>query len=244
MIATDGPETPELPAYKNLVTRALHAFSTAQSKGSVAFHLTKNIPAAAGLGGGSSDAAAALRLLARLWDLSAADIRSVAASLGSDVPFFLRGGAQVASGRGELLEPLPDTGPVGLVIATPPIAVPNKTARLYAELRAAHYSDGTATQRLARKIRRGLQPAAEDYVNVFDAVADSVFAGLSEFRRRFERVVGRRALLAGAGPTLFAVRDDLDDRLDIQDVRTGLARQGFKAIAASTTSAELSTATG
>jgi 4-diphosphocytidyl-2-C-methyl-D-erythritol kinase len=68
------------------------------------FRLVKRIPAGAGLGGGSSDAAAALRALQRLFDLDC-DLRPVAASLGADVPFLLTGGAAVATGRGEALAP-------------------------------------------------------------------------------------------------------------------------------------------
>ena len=78
----------------------------------------------AGMGGGSVDGAAALALLARLWELSPAstELHDMAAELGSDVPFFLHGGTALALGRGEVLQPLP-TSPLWLVLVRPPVAV-------------------------------------------------------------------------------------------------------------------------
>jgi 4-diphosphocytidyl-2-C-methyl-D-erythritol kinase len=121
------------------------------------------------------------------------------------VAFFLRGGAQLASGRGELLEPLPDPPRVRLVLLTPPLALARKTARLYAALRPEHVTDGSATARLASKLHDGGTPGPADYMNAFDGVADAMYPGLIRYRLRLEKVAGSRALLAGAGPSLFAV---------------------------------------
>jgi 4-diphosphocytidyl-2-C-methyl-D-erythritol kinase len=91
----------------DLVTRASIALEEATGRSLPArFRLVKRIPAGSGLGGGSSDAATALRALARLYDLDV-DLAAVAAGLGADVPFFLKGGALQAEGRGERLCPLP-----------------------------------------------------------------------------------------------------------------------------------------
>ena len=96
----------------DLVLRAQRALEAASGRPLPArFHLLKRIPVGAGLGGGSSDAAAALKALARLYpaavDPARVDLHAVAAQLGADVPFFLRGGAALATGRGERLEQLP-----------------------------------------------------------------------------------------------------------------------------------------
>jgi 4-diphosphocytidyl-2-C-methyl-D-erythritol kinase len=93
--------------------------------------LAKKIPIGAGLGGGSSDAAATLVLLDVLWGLhlEPSEIRALAAEIGSDVPFFLTGGLALASGRGETIRPLPDLVDCGVVVCTPPIQV--ATADVY-----------------------------------------------------------------------------------------------------------------
>jgi 4-diphosphocytidyl-2-C-methyl-D-erythritol kinase len=87
--------------------------------------LEKNIPLAAGLAGGSADAAAVLRGLNRLWGLGLklAELENIGAALGSDVPFCLRGGTALATGRGEALAPLPPLPSVWVVLAKPPVAV-------------------------------------------------------------------------------------------------------------------------
>lgn len=89
-------------------------------------HLEKHLPHGAGLGGGSSDAAAAMRLLDEELELglTEGDLRAAAADIGSDVAFFLAGGAAVCRGRGELVEPLPATGPGALPRLTMLLAVP------------------------------------------------------------------------------------------------------------------------
>ncbi len=95
------------PDQDNLVLRAARAFSQAGGTGGAAFRLYKQIPVAAGLGGGSSDAAAALRIMARLYPDAAVDLPEIARNLGSDVPFFLSGqSAAWGRGRGERLEPM------------------------------------------------------------------------------------------------------------------------------------------
>ena len=89
-------------------------------------HLEKTLPTDAGLGGGSSDAAAALRLLCNLWELDCSRdcLQEIALALGSDVPFFLYGRAAHATGRGERLCPMPDYSmPFTLVVAVPPVHV-------------------------------------------------------------------------------------------------------------------------
>src|SRR4029077_688420 len=87
-------------------------------------HLEKRIPSPGGLGGGSSNAIAALIGLVRLWDLDpATELQGIAAELGSDTPFFLYGGTAAATGRGEIVKPLSDIGADSLLIVTPDVQV-------------------------------------------------------------------------------------------------------------------------
>ena len=140
-------DDPSLPAgADNLVFRA--AVRLAEAAGvrrGARIRLEKRVPAGGGLGGGSSDAACTLRLLAALWrlDASEADLVGVAADLGSDVPFFLFGGEADVSGRGERVEALPDSTPASLLLLVPPFSV--STAAVYRE----YGGRGTLPARLA-----------------------------------------------------------------------------------------------
>jgi 4-diphosphocytidyl-2-C-methyl-D-erythritol kinase len=95
--------------------------------------LEKRVPMGGGLGGGSADAAIALRLLARLWEIpeDPGRIEAIAARLGSDVPFFLTGGEAEVTGRGEVVKPVEDSAPADLVLLVPPFGV--STAAVYRE---------------------------------------------------------------------------------------------------------------
>ena len=127
---TIGCRTPQVPAGRaNLVWTAASALWEALGRrgepAGAGVVIRKRIPAAAGLAGGSSDAAAALRGLCRVWQASpaAAWLRGVAAEIGSDVPYFLAGGAALARGRGEQIRRLPDLEPLWVVLARPAFGI-------------------------------------------------------------------------------------------------------------------------
>lgn len=129
---------------ENLVVRALALLrDRAGVDAGARVVLTKRIPSGAGLGGGSSDAAAALRLANQAWRVHwpLSHLHQVAAELGSDVPFFLRQGAAVCRGRGERIEPVPGVGPIDLVVVRPPEAL--STAAVYAACRPATKQHGS-----------------------------------------------------------------------------------------------------
>ncbi len=191
------------PLEDNLVWQAATAYPAAPA---VAVRLKKRVPAAAGLGGGSSDAAAALRGLDQLASrpVGPERLEQLAARLGSDVPFFVRGGTQLAAGRGELLQPLPDVPPAWLVLATPPLAAGRKTARLFGLLGQADFADGAATARLVRRLNAGEPVTPQALFNTFDRVAGDAFPGLQRYRSALVDACGH-ALLCGAGPSLFAL---------------------------------------
>ncbi|HLF72055.1 MAG TPA: 4-(cytidine 5'-diphospho)-2-C-methyl-D-erythritol kinase [Dehalococcoidia bacterium] len=132
--------------------------------------LEKGIPAGMGLGGGSSDAAAVLRGLDRFWglDLGMARLMAVAARVGSDVPFFLHGGAALATGRGEAVEPLPDGDALDLTLFLADVDIEDKTRRMYAMLTPADFTDGARAHVLAETLRLRRPVTEEDLSNAFD----------------------------------------------------------------------------
>lgn len=155
----------------NLVVRAARLLQQATgTDAGVAIRLLKRIPSEAGLGGGSSDAAATLVALNRLWQtgLSPAELSELAGLLGSDVPFFLAPtGLAICRGRGERVEPLPARGPWHFVIVKPPSGL--STARVFSEWRDAGMQrtadaltsalgDGPAA--IGRRLYNALSPAA------------------------------------------------------------------------------------
>jgi 4-diphosphocytidyl-2-C-methyl-D-erythritol kinase len=168
--------------------------------------LEKNVPVAAGLGGGSSDAAAVLRGLRVLWRLpmSDGDLASIARELGADVPFFLRGGAAVGSSRGDILAPLPDGPPQRLVLAWPEgDRQEGKTAAMFEALHSERYSDGSRTEQLAGRLREGQAINDSDLFNVFEEALPQVDASAA---RAFDDAAALgfgRPHLAGSGPAFF-----------------------------------------
>src|SRR5437763_800215 len=123
--------------------------------------LGKRIPTAAGLGGGSSDAAATLVGLNTLWStrLGMHALETLAAQLGSDVPFFVRGGAALMGGRGDELSVLPPVIGQWLVVAVPSQTLANKTPTLYAALAPNDFSSGEASNKLAERLSLGIDDA-------------------------------------------------------------------------------------
>src|SRR5438105_1497759 len=126
--------------------------------------LHKRIPAAAGLGGGSSDAATTLVGLNSLWRtrVHLTDLTRLAAQLGSDVPFFVRGGAALMRGRGDDLQALPPLNAQWFVIIVPPHDLRDKTQHLYAALEPADFSSGEVTAAAAQRLRQYL-PVHKDH---------------------------------------------------------------------------------
>lgn len=141
-----GP--PDVPAESDLVARVL---ASAPDRASWTGHLrlVKRIPMAAGLGGGSTDAALALRLA--FPQSSPEELHERASALGADVPFFLRGGSALATGTGTTLIELP-TSHCWLVLVTPTLVIERKTAVLYGGLEQGDFSDGTRVLAVAAEL--------------------------------------------------------------------------------------------
>ncbi len=206
------------PEEENLVLAAVRLLAPEQLDG-VRIELTKRIPVAAGLGGGSSDAAAALLALRRFLGLPVDDaqLRAIAAGLGSDVPFFISGGAALGVGRGEQLSPLPSPVDEYAVIAAPDVPeLGNKTARMYKLLRPEHYSDGAATDEIVRRIEAGVSLQGALF-NVFDAVAPEAHPGYAAMRERFLEAGARQPTLCGSGPAMFALAASESEGAEMRD---------------------------
>jgi 4-diphosphocytidyl-2-C-methyl-D-erythritol kinase len=191
---------------RNLAYAAAHALAEAAGRTDlgVRIELEKRIPAGMGLGGGSSDAAAVLRGLNRLWALDLDDeaLRAVAESIGSDVAFFLHGGAALATGRGEYIEPLPDAPALQLTLFISDLELEDKTRRMYATLSPADFSDGHKARVAAESIRRGLPLTETDLHNAFDRHIAEVAPPLAG-ALALCRAGGLAVLAAGSGPGFF-----------------------------------------
>ena len=200
-------DAPGLDGEANLVWRA--AVALAESRGirpEARIIIRKRIPVGMGLGGGSSDAAAALLGLNKLWNLclDTEELAQIAARLGSDVPFFLRGGTALAEGRGEEISPLPSLPTLDVLLICPRETVANKTATLFSRLTAGHYSDGGITRQMVATLISG-QFVVDMVHNVFEEVAVNVFSGLSPLFRQLQGLTSSPPHLSGAGPALFCL---------------------------------------
>lgn len=200
-------DVPELGGSGNLALRAARLLqdSTGTEEGA-RITIAKRIPVAAGLGGGSSDAAATLVALNRLWrlGLSIGELSELSARLGSDVPFLLRGGTAMVSGRGERVDQLPPADLEWLVLACPGIHMADKTASLYGRLTSDNFTRGALTRRLAARIRGGGDVPPQFLFNVFDDVAFDAFPGLRDCWDAMHALGAREVHVAGSGPSLFA----------------------------------------
>ena len=213
-------DRPGLGGADNLAARAAQRLLDAGSwRGRVHITLDKRIPVGAGLGGGSSDAAAVLLALAQLLRPTPPPelLFEIAAGLGSDVPFFLIGGRCVGVGRGEEVYPLPDIRRQWLVVLAP--KQPVSTAQAYRDLNRARRS--RLTRDAARNIINGFcsgigvpQEAAarsatkvppDQFVNDFEAVAFQQFPRLESWKDRLVRLGASGAMLSGSGSAIIGL---------------------------------------
>ncbi|MFN8521862.1 MAG: 4-(cytidine 5'-diphospho)-2-C-methyl-D-erythritol kinase [Chloroflexota bacterium] len=201
---------PLVSAGDNLALQAARLLAERfRPNGTAEIVVAKRIPLAAGLGGGSADAAATLLALRDHWGLPVCDstLETLAAELGSDVPLFIRAGTSLITGRGERVRPILATPVTWLLIVVPHLELPDKTRRLYQELRPRDMTDGDRTLKLAAALAERGAVTASMMVNGFDAAAARVYPGFAALRARLEQRIGTRLHLSGAGPSLFALFD-------------------------------------
>jgi 4-diphosphocytidyl-2-C-methyl-D-erythritol kinase len=198
-----------LQSKDNLVFRAAELLrKTAVYRGGTAIHLEKHIPVSAGLGGGSSDAAAALLGLNRLWKckLGREQLAELAAQIGSDVPFFIYGGAALVEGRGEKITPLKARLKLEnkFIVFQPDFQeVEGKTGKLYSLLTPDMYSDGSRTAAAVDSLVKTGDIPENLLFNTFDLVADVAYPGMETYRKTLIEAGATNIHLCGSGPCLF-----------------------------------------
>ena len=204
-------DRPELPCdHSNLAYRAAELLrrEVGVARG-VKIELNKRIPLAAGLAGGSTDAAAVLKGLNRLWGLalSPVELEQLAARLGSDVPFCLWGGTSLATGRGEILTPLPDFAGHGVVLANPPLHV--STAWVYGNYRGAVGNRRRDLSPLRRSIeQQDFAAVADTLFNDLETVTVPAYPQVAEIKEQLLQAGAAGVLMSGSGPTVFALTPD------------------------------------
>ncbi len=225
-------DNPDFVSQDSLVSRAAAVLREASGSTSGAnIEIKKRIPLVAGLGGDSSDAAAVLSGLNRLWKLrlSPLELVELASGLGSDVPFFIYGGTALVGGRGEKLRALPPLPRRWVVLLVPPFPkMEEKTRKLYASLKPGHFTDGQITEKLVKALgERGFRPSM--LFNTFENVAFEFFPKLKLYRDHFIKLGAYQVHLAGSGPALFTLMDNqmeaenLHARCQLQELESYLA---------------------
>jgi 4-diphosphocytidyl-2-C-methyl-D-erythritol kinase len=200
---------PALEIMDNLIIRTTELIKkTYGIKTSAKISLEKKIPWSAGLGGGSSDAAATLLALNEMWDLrlNTIDLLKLASQLGSDVPFFINGKAALVEGRGEKVTPLPIlTSTHWFILLIPSfISMPDKTKRAYSLVKNNDFTGGEFCDR-AMKTWLNEKPIGPDLLfNVFDRVAFEIYPDLKLCWDSMEQIGAENIHLAGSGPVLFS----------------------------------------
>jgi len=194
----------------NLIMRAARLL---QQEAGLSFgahiHLHKEIPVAAGLAGGSTDAAATLRGLNELWNmgLSQQELKELGVKLGADVPFCLMGGTAIARGIGEVLTPLPPAPNFGVILVKPAFGV--STAQVYRGLDLNNLGPRPSTPGMLEALRRkDLAQVAGELTNVLESVTLRLHPELKEIKEQLTRAGCRGVLMSGSGPTVFGLAEN------------------------------------
>ncbi len=197
---------------EDLAVRALRELRTAAGISLGArLHIDKHIPVSAGLGGASSDAAAALLTGQRAWRITTPEVSlyQLAVALGSDVPFFLGGPCALARGTGTELLPLPPLDGWA-VIVTPQTSIPRKTATLYGLLRPIDMSDGERVGAVAGAIKSGVLPGTDTLANAFQPALERLVPEIAALVGAFRAAGAPFVALSGAGPSHYTIVAESD----------------------------------
>ena len=185
-------------------------------KGGVNIHLTKRIPVAAGLAGGSADAAAVLRGMDRLYGLGLSDeeLCALGAELGSDIPFCLMGGTMLSTGRGEVLRRLKGMPTAWVVLAKPRVSVSTAWAyQNYDEQGAERHPDNDLVEK--KIIAQDLKAMAPLLCNVLESVTIKKYEVIERYKKLMMEKGALVSMMSGSGPTVFGLTAKKSEALRI-----------------------------
>lgn len=192
----------DYPVEKDLVFRAAKLLQeTTNTSCGAKLYLEKLMPLGAGLGGGSADAAAALRLLNRIWEnnLSCEELEKLGAKLGADVPFLVQGGTAFAEGIGEILTPTSVEFPKAVLVATPHCAVPTKDAY------AGVVPSGENRWNAFKSNWNGT--LSFEFYNKFEESVFPKYPIIQDLKNKLEKSGAFKTLMSGSGASVFALFD-------------------------------------
>jgi 4-diphosphocytidyl-2-C-methyl-D-erythritol kinase len=192
----------DYPVEKDLVFRAAKLLQeTTNTSCGAKLYLEKLMPLGAGLGGGSADAAAALRLLNRIWEtnLSCEELEKLGAKLGADVPFLVQGGTAFAEGIGEILTPTSVEFPKAVLVATPHCAVPTKDAY------AGVVPSGENRWNAFKSNWNGT--LSFEFYNKFEESVFPKYPMIQDLKNKLENSGAFKTLMSGSGASVFALFD-------------------------------------
>ncbi|WP_027339783.1 4-(cytidine 5'-diphospho)-2-C-methyl-D-erythritol kinase [Halonatronum saccharophilum] len=189
----------------NLIYKAAQLlFEEFSLQGGLRVELKKNIPLAAGLAGGSSNAAATLVAVNKLWELalSEEELASRGAKLGADIPFCIKGGTQLASGIGTDLEVLDDSPELNIVLINPPLEV--STAEVYGSLNVDEIKQHPNIKSLIKALREGnKEDTLRNLGNVLEEVTLNLYPQVKKLKE-LANSLSVKTLMSGSGPTILA----------------------------------------
>ncbi|OZM55850.1 4-(cytidine 5'-diphospho)-2-C-methyl-D-erythritol kinase [Lottiidibacillus patelloidae] len=173
----------------------------------VTISIDKQIPVAAGLAGGSSDAAATLRGLNKMWKLglSLDELAVLGAEIGSDVSFCVYGGTALATGRGEIIEHLPAPPPCWVILAKPFIGV--STADVYSKLNLENVTHPNVDQMIKAIEEQDYSTICQSLGNVLETVTLEKYPEVKQLKTQLQRFGADGVLMSGSGPTVFAITE-------------------------------------
>ncbi len=205
VITTDSGELPT--DENNLIYKAARLmFQHYGIKAGVHIHLQKNIPIAAGMAGGSTDAAAAMKGINRLFDLGCdlRELMELGVQIGADVPYCVLGGTALAEGIGEKLTPLTPAPDCFVLVAKPDINV--STKYVYEHLDAAGIEQHPDIDGMVRAIEEGsLQGVLDRLENVLESVTVTAYPIIDTIKTRMKELGAVNSLMSGSGPTVFGI---------------------------------------
>ena len=227
-VSTDLPYLPKGDG--NIAAKAAARFFEATGLPFPGFDIDifKQIPVCAGMAGGSSDGAAVLRILRRLYapDMTEERLEEIGALVGSDVPYCVRGGTVLAEGRGERLSALPPLPPCWLVVCKPACSV--STPELFAQVRVKKLRFHPRTGEMLSALERGdLEGVARRLYNVFEDILPKRYSQVFEVKSSLLELGAMAASMTGSGPSVFGIFREEDPAARAVDALLPLGVSAF-----------------